>query len=95
MITNMHQIDVLKEFKIIPRPAESELDSSKGRYARLMLALKHLNNEDSFELSLSYIKGANFKSWLNNIRQQAKKKYNIKVGGFVKNGNIILWSTRG
>lgn len=88
-------IEALNEFKIVPKPAEAELEYHKGRYAKLVLALKHLNNQDSIELPLLYIKGAKFESWLINIKQQCKKKHNIKVGGCLKHGNILLWSTRG
>lgn len=88
-------IEALNEFEVIKRPVEAELQSQKGKYAKLMLALKHLNNQDSIRLPLNYIKGANFQSWLINIKQQCKKKHNIKVGGMLQNGSIVVWSTRG
>lgn len=87
-------IEALSDFKSVARPIEAQIDNRKTKYARLLVALANLRNDAALELPLSFIGGANFNSWLVNMKAQGKNKYKIRVGGQQKNGVIQIWANK-
>ena len=91
MIATLEQAVAISEFKIVPKPEEAKF--CKGRWTKLIIALKNLNSESSIELTEIQIKPSSFISFKTNLNVGCKK-----LGfrsGTVKKGNLIYVFNRG